>query len=104
MKILDSIILNYVDKITEDLPPKIANDERIKIIFEAITVFFDAKKVRKKELNISDDDINKMKSKILKWEIYERKSWSIKDETERSLIFIRSTRICNPIQNFFVLY
>uniref|UniRef100_A0AC35FC34 Uncharacterized protein n=1 Tax=Panagrolaimus sp. PS1159 TaxID=55785 RepID=A0AC35FC34_9BILA len=55
---------NNVDKIMNDLPPKIANDERIKIIFEAITLFFDAKKAMKKELNMSDDDINMMKSKI----------------------------------------
>uniref|UniRef100_A0AC34GK43 Uncharacterized protein n=1 Tax=Panagrolaimus sp. ES5 TaxID=591445 RepID=A0AC34GK43_9BILA len=54
---------NNVSKIIEDLPPKIAEDERITVIFGAIKLFFVAKNSMKKHF-MTDEEILQMKQSI----------------------------------------
>uniref|UniRef100_A0A914Y8G9 Uncharacterized protein n=1 Tax=Panagrolaimus superbus TaxID=310955 RepID=A0A914Y8G9_9BILA len=61
---------NNLEKIINDLPSEIKNDERITVILQAIKLFFEAKKTMKKELDMSDEDISIMKQKILEFGTY----------------------------------
>jgi hypothetical protein len=60
---------NNLPKIIEELPPEITSDKRIEVIFEAIKLFFEAKKTMKKEF-MSDVEIETMKGKILEFGNY----------------------------------
>jgi hypothetical protein len=79
---------NNLDKIIEDLPPEIKDEERIKIIFNAIKLFFDAKRSMKKDLNMPEDDINIMKQKIMAFGTYMKQNLGSLKPKQKGHLFL----------------
>uniref|UniRef100_A0AC34GYJ4 Uncharacterized protein n=1 Tax=Panagrolaimus sp. ES5 TaxID=591445 RepID=A0AC34GYJ4_9BILA len=78
---------NNLSKITDDLPAEIVTDERITVIFEAIKLFFAAKKSMKKDF-MTDAEIEEMKEKILEFGNYMKENLGSLKTKQKGHIFL----------------